>query len=182
MVKAPLSAAPRAAPAPPQTVSHMHRRTIKTLTVVVGCLLLGVELVLIRHQLSAAVRVLSGARPLWVVTAAAAMLVSMQCFALTQRRMLHAADPDSRANVTLGRMVGLTYTANALNMTLPAGGAVSVAYTVKRLREWGSPNAAAVFTVVASGALSSATFFALAAGAAWPPGRPKRRTPRPICS
>jgi uncharacterized protein (TIRG00374 family) len=142
----------------------MHQRTIKTITVVVGGLLLGVELVLMRHQLAAAVRVLSGARPLWVATAAAATLVSMQCFARTQRRMLHAADPDPRANVTLARMVGITYTANALNMTLPAGSAVSVAYTVKRLREWGSTNGAAVFTVVASGALSSATFFALAAG------------------
>jgi len=108
----------------------------------------------------------------------ATTLVSMQCFARTQRRMLHAADPDPRANVTLARMVGLTYTANALNMTLPAGSAVSVAYTVKWLREWGSTNAAAVFTVVASGALSSATFF----HSPWPPGRPQRRTPRPICS
>jgi uncharacterized protein (TIRG00374 family) len=142
----------------------MHRRTIKTITIVVGGLLLGVELVLMRHQLAAAVRVLSGARPLWVVTAAAATLVSMQCFARTQRRMLHAADPAASSNVTLARMVGLTYTANALNMTLPAGSAVSVTYMVNRLRGWGSPNAAAVFTVVASGTLSSATFFALAAG------------------
>lgn len=142
----------------------MRWRTITTLTVVVGGLLLGVELVLMRHQVAATVRALSGARPLWVATAAVATLVSIQCFARTQRRMLHAADPDPRAHVTLVRMVGLTYTANALNMTLPAGSAVSVAYTVKRLREWGSTKVAAVFTVVASGALSSATFFVLAAG------------------
>jgi putative heme transporter len=142
----------------------MHRRTIKMIIVIVGCLLLAVELVLMRHQLASALRVLTDARPLWVLTAVGATIVSMQCFARTQRRMLNAADPSTRSNVTLARMVGLTYTANALNMTLPAGSAVSVAYIVNHLREWGSTNAAAVFTVVASGALSSGAFLALAAG------------------
>lgn len=143
----------------------MHRRTIKRISVAIGCALLSAELVLMRHELTAAARVVSAAHPLWVAMAATATLVSMQCFARTQRRMLDAACPDPGAGrTTLTRIVGLTYTASALNMTLPAGSAVSVAYTVNRLRQWGATNAAAVFTVVASGTLSTATFLALTVG------------------
>ncbi len=110
-------------------------------------------------------------RPAWVITAVVATVVSMQCFARTQRRMLHAADPGARATVTLARMVGVTYAANALNMTLPAGGPVSAAYMIKRFRDWGSTSVAATFTVVASGVLSSVTFFALVIGCGLAAGR-----------
>jgi uncharacterized protein (TIRG00374 family) len=154
----------------------MHRRTITTITLVAGCLMLAVELILMRHQLAAARHVVTGARPLWVLIAVGATVVSMQCFARTQRRMLTAADPGTRANVSLARMVGLTYSANALNMTLPAGSAVSVAYIVNRLRGWGSTNAAAIFTVVASGALSSGAFLALAVGCGLAAGAPGTAT------
>jgi uncharacterized protein (TIRG00374 family) len=144
----------------------MQRRTIATIILTAAGLLVVVEVVLMHDQLAAALRVLTGAHPVWVLIAVAATAVSMQSFARTQRRMLNAADPGSRGEVTVVRMVALTYTANALNMTLPAGSAVSVAYVVNRLRGWGSTSATAIFTVVASGVLSSGTFFALAAGCA----------------
>lgn len=141
----------------------MPRRAVKTGIAITGCVLLAIEIVLMRPELAAASRAAIGARPLWVLAAASATVVSMQCFARTQRRMLTAADPATGGNVTLRRMVGLTYTANALTMTLPAGNAVSVAFVVNRLRGWGSTGAAAAFTVAASGALSSGAFFALGA-------------------
>ena len=87
-----------------------------------------------------------------------ASTASMAFFARTQRRMLRAAGTD----VAIPRMVGLVFAANALNVTFPGGSALSLGYEVARLRRWGASASAAGFALVASGALSTLTFAALA--------------------
>ncbi len=138
----------------------MRARRIAAL--VAGVALVGTEAVLLRHPLAAAFAALGTADITWVLVAVVATAASMNGLARVERRMLRAAG----RTLSFPRMVGLTYAANALNATLPAGSAISVGFVVKRLRTWGATPAAAGFTVLASGALSSATFFALAAVAA----------------
>ena len=75
--------------------------------------------------------------------------------------MVHAAVPPGTPRVPIGRMVGLTYSANAVNTTMPAGAAMSVGYAMTRMRSWGVPAVAAGFAVLASGVLSSVSFAVL---------------------
>jgi uncharacterized protein (TIRG00374 family) len=138
----------------------MRARRIAALTA--GVALVGTEAVLLRHHLAAAFDAVGTANIVWVLVAVVATAASMNGLARVERRMLHAAGRD----LSFPRMVGLAYVANALNATLPAGSAISAGFVVKRLRTWGATPAAAGFTVLASGALSSVTFFALAAAAA----------------
>ena len=90
----------------------------------------------------------------------------MHVFARVQRRMLHAAIPADAPRVPIARMVGLTYSANAVNTTMPAGAAISVGYALTRMRSWGVPGVAAGFAVLASGVLSSVSFAVLLVGCA----------------
>jgi uncharacterized protein (TIRG00374 family) len=66
------------------------------------------------------------------------------------------------AHVSMGRMVALTYAANAVSVTLPGGTALSFGYIFKRLKLWGATVPAAGFTLVASGVLSTLSFALLA--------------------
>ncbi len=138
----------------------MRARRIAALTA--GVALIGTEAVLLRHHLAAAFAAVGTADIAWVIVAVIATAASMNGLARVERRMLRAAGRE----LSFPRMVGLAYVANAMNATLPAGSAISVGFVVKRLRTWGATPAAAGFTVLASGVLSSVTFFGLAAAAA----------------
>ena len=93
----------------------------------------------------------------WVGIALAAEFLSMFAFARVQRLMLSA----SGSRVSTWRMTKLSYAATALSSTLPGGSAISVAYTARKMRTWGSTAPAAVFAVVASGVLSTTAFAVL---------------------
>ncbi len=99
----------------------------------------------------------------WLAAAVAVEVASMTSFALLQRRMLAAAG----ARVPLRRMTAITLAANAMNATLPGGVALSVRYTVRRVRAWGASASAAAFALVASGLLSAMTFTLLGVVAAF---------------
>ncbi len=142
-------------------MTRPRRRTTALLTVGAAAVLVGVELLFVRGQLAAAWDALDDARPVWVLVAVAATLVSMHVFARVQRRMLHAAIPTDAPRVPIARMVGLTYSANAVNTTMPAGTAISIGYALTRMRSWGVPGVAAGFAVLASGVLSSVSFAVL---------------------
>lgn len=137
------------------------RRTAALVTAGAAVALVAVEVVAVRGQLAAAWDTLDDARPGWVLAAVAATLASMHVFARVQRRMVHAAVPAGTPRVPIARMVGLTYSANAVNTTMPAGAAMSVGYAMTRMRAWGVPAVAAGFAVLASGVLSSVSFAVL---------------------
>ena len=118
-----------------------------------------VELVLVAPYLARAVSMLARSDAKWVVLAIVAELASMNAAAQVQRRMLASAG----VRVSSCRMTPLTYVANALNMTLPAGTAVSAGYVFRHLRTWGASAPAAGFAVLASGALSVTAFGILTA-------------------
>lgn len=75
----------------------------------------------------------------------------MGSFTRVQRRILATGG----IRVSMRRMVSLTYAANALSETLPAGVALSSAYTFQRMRVWGASAPLAGFTLLATGVLST---------------------------
>jgi uncharacterized protein (TIRG00374 family) len=102
----------------------------------------------------------------WLAAAVAVEVASMASFALLQRRMLAAAG----TRVPLRGMTAISLAANAINATLPGGAALSVGYTVRRVRAWGASAPAAAFALVASGLLSTTTFGMLGLAAAFGSG------------
>ena len=138
-----------------------HRPSARAVGVFAAALLVA-EIIAVRGLLGDAFTDVLSARPFWVLVAIAATLVSMAMFARTQRRMLRAAG----VRVPLPRMLATVYAANAVNLTLPGGSALSVAYLVRRARTWGATGSAAGFMLVASGALSTGSFVLLAVAGA----------------
>ena len=71
----------------------------------------------------------------------------MAMFARLQRRMVTAGG----VRVPLRRMIGMTYAANAMSVTLPAGTVASTAYMFRKLRSWGAGGSLVTFALVSSG-------------------------------
>jgi putative heme transporter len=134
------------------------RRLLRRLVGTVTLTLVLVEAVVLRHYVARAVTVIAHARPGWVLAAVACALLSMGFFARLQRRMLRAGG----TTVSMPHIIGMVYAANAVNVTLPGGTALSAAYVVKRFTAWGASAPVAGFAVIASGVLSSVTFAGLA--------------------
>jgi putative heme transporter len=89
----------------------------------------------------------------WLAIAVVAEMVSMITFARLQRTMLTAGG----VCVPFHRAVVLTFAANVMSVTLPAGPAVSTTYTYKHMRQWGADAPLVTFSLVASGILSTIT-------------------------
>lgn len=140
----------------PRPRSRRRRRARRVVAVMVAGAV-GGEGYAFRHRIARAFADIQSVNPWWAVVAVAASLISMNCFARTQQRMLFA----SGSHVSIVRMVGLAYAANAVNWTFPGGTALSAGYVVNRLRAWGVSAPAAAFVVAASGVLSSLTFLGL---------------------
>jgi uncharacterized protein (TIRG00374 family) len=125
--------------------------------VLLGALLVA-EVVLVAPYLERAWSALDRPDLRWLALGVVTELMSMGAFARVQRRMLSAGG----ARVPMRRMAALTYAANALSVSIPAGTALSSGYVFKRLRTWGATVPAAGFTIVASGLLSTLSFALLA--------------------
>ena len=144
-----------AQPAPSASVPpRLSRRQLRAVAVAVFAALVTAEIVLAWPYVSHALAELATPDPAWLSLAVIAQLVSMRAFASVQQRMLAAGG----RKVSLCRMIGLTYAANAVNATLPGGSALSAGYVFRRLRAWGASVPAAGFTLVASGVLSTTSF------------------------
>ena len=138
-------------------IPHVRRNRLRDAVLLGALVLLVVEVVAGRGYLVRSVRTLAHARVGWVLLAVLASVASMAYFARAQRRMLRAAGAD----VPVRKMLRLAFEANAINTTLPGGTAFSIAYASTRLRGYGATAAATGFTLLASGFLSSVTFWAL---------------------
>lgn len=141
-----------------RTPSRLPQR-VRRFALLIVVIALGAEAYAFRHRIASAFSDIKHVGLWWALAAVAASLVSMHCFARTQRRMLHAGGAD----VPIVRMVGLAYAANAINWTFPGGTALSAGYVLNRLRSWGASRPAATFALAGSGLLSSITFLGLIA-------------------
>lgn len=129
-------------------------RRVKVVGSVALGVLLVVEVAFAAPYIARGIEVLDSPDLRYVAFAVLAEVVSMGSFAHVQRRMLLAGG----ARVSMRQMIGLTYAANAVSVTLPAGTAVASGYTYKRLRSWGATVPAIGFALVVSGILSTVSF------------------------
>jgi uncharacterized protein (TIRG00374 family) len=138
---------------------HVGRRYVGAAVVAT---VLAIEIVLVRPYLGRAAHSLRHPNLWWVVLAVGAELASMAAFARLQRRMLFTGG----VRVSMYRMLSLTYAANAVSVTLPAGIALSSGYAFRRFRGWGASAPLAGFTLLASGVLGTLSFALLCVAAA----------------
>ena len=128
-------------------------RVAKIVAAALVVAVLAVEVVLVLPYVASAGSHLRHLNIAWLALAVVAEAASMAMFARLQRRMMTAGG----VRVPLHRMIGMTYAANAMSVTLPAGTVASTAYTFRKLRAWGAGGPLVTFALVASGALSTIT-------------------------
>ncbi|MBM9468039.1 lysylphosphatidylglycerol synthase transmembrane domain-containing protein [Nakamurella leprariae] len=87
----------------------------------------------------------------WVAAAALSQICSVIMMAFQQRRLLQAFGVPA----TFGRINAITWSGNALSMSLPAGGAVSAGYTFQQFRRTGASTPIAASVLVLSGVMST---------------------------
>jgi uncharacterized protein (TIRG00374 family) len=124
------------------------------LQVGIVALVLGVLVVegfVIAPHLRGAGSALAHPRWIWLAVAVTAEIASMVSFARVQRRMLAAGG----VRLALRRAVAVTFAANAMSVTLPAGPVVSTGYTFRRMRAWGASGPVITWGMVTSGLLST---------------------------
>jgi uncharacterized protein (TIRG00374 family) len=129
-----------------------HRVARAVVAVLIVAILAG-EVYWLAPHFAQAGHALAHPRWAWLAIAIAAEMVSMTTFARLQRTMLTAGG----VCVPLHRAVVLTFAANVMSVTLPAGPAVSTSYTYKHMRQWGADAPLVTFSLVASGVLSTVT-------------------------
>ncbi len=134
--------------------AHPHRhRAVRVIATVLVLAVLAVELTLVAPYIASTGRHLRHLNYGWLVVAVVAEAASMAMFARLQQRMVTAGG----VRVPLLRVLGMTYAANAMSVTLPAGTIASTAYTFRKLRAWGAGGSLVTFALVASGVLSTLT-------------------------
>ena len=142
---------------PEQDVSAVSRRRRATRRVMTAALLIGIVTLDARlfapYAVGAAVALRHPAL-LWVTLAIGAELASMAAAGHLQRRMLQAGG----TRVTASTMISITYAANAVSMSLPAGFALSAGYMFRRLRQLGASVPIAGFTMLSTGVLSTVAY------------------------
>jgi hypothetical protein len=114
-----------------------HRVRRRVLAVALVALLLG-ELVAVEPYLGRTSSWLRHPNLWWLAAAITVELASMAAFGQMQHRMLRAAG----GRISMRKIAALTYAANAVSMTLPAGAAISTGYTYRRLRGSARPRPA----------------------------------------
>ncbi|MCW2524605.1 MAG: rane protein, partial [Frankiales bacterium] len=112
---------------------------------------LTVEAIVIEPHLKGSFHALSHPRWWWLGLALASEIGSMIYFARVQRRMLTAGG----VQLAFRRAVAVTFAANAMSVTLPAGPVISTAYTFRRMRAWGASSTVVTWGMLASGFLST---------------------------
>jgi uncharacterized protein (TIRG00374 family) len=140
-----------------ELVQDGRSRRRRHVRVIVAGLLVGAlatEGVIVGPDVGGAARSLSHPDLWWLLVALLAQVMSLSAFGHLRRRMLFAGG----TRIAMRRISALTYAANAVNLTLPAGTALSAGYTFRRLRGWGASAPVASFTLIASGVLSSVAF------------------------
>ena len=128
---------------------------------------LGVELVIANSaELSGAASFLDRARWDWIAAAALAEVVSYLAFVQLQRRLLLAGG----VRTPIGAMTAITLAGNAMNTTLPGGGAFATVFAYRQFRRRGADEALTTWTVVAFTLLTALTLALLAVAGLWVSG------------
>jgi uncharacterized membrane protein YbhN (UPF0104 family) len=128
--------------------SHSRLR-IATIVIVLG--ILAAEGAAMAPHLSGATSAIANPQWGWLAIAVVAEMGSMVAFARVQRRMLAAGG----IRLALRRAIAVTFAANAMSVTLPAGPVLSTGYTFRRMRAWGASAPVITWGMLTSGVLST---------------------------
>jgi len=128
---------------------------------------LAIELVVANSaELSGAASFLDRAQWDWIIAAGLAEIVSYLAFVQLQRRLLLAGG----VRTPLGAMTAITLAGNAMNTTLPGGGAFATVFAYRQFRRRGADEALTTWTVVAFTLLTALTLSLMAAVGLWVSG------------
>jgi uncharacterized protein (TIRG00374 family) len=120
---------------------------------------LAIEVVLSNSaELSGAAEYLERANWLWILAAAGAETLSYAAFTQLQRVLLASGG----LKTGLAPMAAITMAGNAINTTLPGGGAFATVFAYRQFRRRGADEALTTWTIVAFTALTSVTLALLA--------------------
>ena len=114
-------------------------------------------------ELSGATNYLEGAHWDWILAAFAAEVVSYGAFMQLQRRLLLAGKVRTR----ILPMSAITLAGNAMNTSLPGGGAFATVFAYRQVRRRGADEALTTWTLVALTALTALTLALLAVAGLW---------------
>ncbi|WP_433604655.1 lysylphosphatidylglycerol synthase transmembrane domain-containing protein [Dactylosporangium sp. CA-139114] len=103
---------------------------------------------------------LGGAKYSWIALAALLQVVSIESFALQQRRLLNSLG----AHLTRGHVMAITLAGTALSISMPAGPAVSTAFTIREYQRGGATREASAASAIVSGLASIGGLALLYAG------------------
>jgi uncharacterized membrane protein YbhN (UPF0104 family) len=142
-----------------RTPAPGSRRALQVMAAALVVAVLTVEAVVIEPHLKSSLSALTHPHWWWLALATASEIGSMVYFARVQRQMLTAGG----VQLPFRRAVAVTFAANAMSVTLPAGPVISTAYTFRRLRAWGASSTVVTWGMVASGLLSTVTLTVLGA-------------------
>ncbi|GLL06772.1 lysylphosphatidylglycerol synthase transmembrane domain-containing protein [Dactylosporangium matsuzakiense] len=136
--------------APPAT-PRWRRRWVRL--VVVGVIVVALSVIGLRGRLPAPQDILgalAGANYGWILLAAVLQAVSIEAFALQQRRLLNSLG----AHLTRGHIMAITLAGTALSISMPAGPAVSTAFTIREYQRGGATREASAASAIVSGLAS----------------------------
>jgi putative heme transporter len=141
------------------TASTRKRRALRVALVVVVVAILVSEVIALAPDIAETATDLAHPRWMWLVVALLAEIGSMVAFARVQRRMLAAGG----VRLPLRRAVAMTFAANAVSVTLPAGPVVATGYVFRRMRSWGASLPVVAWSLVASAVVSTMALTAIGA-------------------
>ena len=137
---------------------------VARILLIAGVGYVAVELIIANSaELSGSASFLEDARWWWVIAAAAAEVVSYLAFVQLQRRLLLAGG----VRTPIGAMTAITLAGNAMNTTLPGGGAFATVFAYRQFRRRGADEALTTWTVVAFTLLTALTLSLLAVAGLW---------------
>ncbi|WP_432971554.1 lysylphosphatidylglycerol synthase transmembrane domain-containing protein [Dactylosporangium sp. CA-233914] len=121
--------------------------------VAVGLIVLVLAAIGLRGRLPAPHEILGalgGAKYGWIALAALLQFASIESFALQQRRLLNSLG----AHLTRGHVMAITLAGTALSISMPAGPAVSTAFTIREYQRGGATREASAASAIVSGLAS----------------------------
>jgi uncharacterized membrane protein YbhN (UPF0104 family) len=146
---------------PRKTRSTLGRRIwlVVRIVVVVALGYLAVEVIVSNSaELTGAAEYLESANWAWILAAAGAEAVSYVAFTQLQRVLLASGG----LRTGFGPMTAITLAGNAINSTLPGGGAFATVFAYRQFRRRGADEALTTWTLVAFTALTAVTLALLA--------------------
>ncbi|WP_433222944.1 flippase-like domain-containing protein [Dactylosporangium sp. CS-047395] len=150
--------------APPADPPRRRRRWVRL--AVIAVIVIVLSAIGLHGRLPAPHEILSalaGADYGWIAVAVLLQAASIESFALQQRRLLNSLG----AHLTRGHVMAITLAGTALSISMPAGPAVSTAFTIREYQRGGATREASAAAAIVSGLASIGGLALLYAGLAF---------------